>query len=96
MSYNNIIAYYNMNWTCKYKHALGVPGKGVHKHYMGIAYMDVIGTIVIAWLIYMFVPGLKKTSLVTITIFLFVFGIILHRLFCVPTTLDKYLFNNFY
>ena len=85
-----------MNWTCKYKHALGVPGKGVHKHYMGIAYMDVIGTFGIAWLLYMFVPGLKKTSFITITIFTFVLGIILHRLFCVPTTVDKYLFNNFY
>ena len=34
-----------MSGLCKYRNSLGIPGKGVHTHIMGIAYKDVIGTI---------------------------------------------------
>ena len=77
---------------CKYKNSLGIPGKGVHVHYMGIAYNDVFGTIIIGVLLhYIFYP---KINLWFIIIVLFLLGIYLHRLFCVQTTLDKYLFPN--
>ena len=74
---------------CKYKDALGIPGKGIHSYRLfGVAIMDVIMTIIAGFFISYF---FKKSFLYT-TIFLFVLGIILHRLFCVRTTVDKFLF----
>ena len=76
---------------CKYKNALGQPGKGVHSYRLfGVAIVDVIMTIVAAYLISYFF----KYSFIYTTIILFVLGIILHRLFCVRTTVDKLLFSN--
>jgi uncharacterized membrane protein len=75
---------------CKYKNALGEPGKGIHSYRLfGIAIADVIMTIIGAFLIsYFFEFSFIKTLLV-----LFLTGIVLHRLFCVRTTIDKLLFN---
>ena len=71
---------------CKYKNALGEPGKGIHSYRLfGVAIADVIMTIVGAFLIsYFFKFSFIKTLLV-----LFLTGIVLHRLFCVRTTVDK-------
>jgi len=75
--------------TCIYKNALGIPGKGVHFHVFGIAIMDVIMTIIGAGILsYIF----KWNFLITLII-LFLTGIVLHRLFCVKTTIDKLLFK---
>lgn len=74
---------------CKYKNALGVPNKGIHSYRLfGVAIADVIMTIIGAWLISYFF----KQSFVKTLIILFLLGIILHRLFCVRTTVDKFLF----
>jgi hypothetical protein len=74
---------------CDYKNALGVPGKGVHFHVFGFAIMDTIMTIIGgALLAYIF----KWNYFWTIFI-LFLIGILLHRIFCVSTTIDKLLFN---
>jgi len=74
---------------CKYKNALGIPGKGVHTHVIGFAIMDITMTIVGgALLAYIF-----KWSYFWTILILFLLGIALHRLFCVRTTLDKALFN---
>ena len=76
---------------CKYKNALGEPNKGIHSYrFMGVAIMDVIMTILAAYLISIFF----KYNFIYTTIVLFVLGIILHRLFCVRTTVDKLLFPN--
>ena len=74
---------------CKYKNALGEPGKGIHSYRLfGVAIMDVIMTIIGALLIsYLFNYNFIYTLLC-----LFLLGIILHRLFCVRTTVDKLLF----
>jgi hypothetical protein len=74
---------------CKYKNALGEPGKGIHSYRVfGIAIADVIMTIIGAFLIsYFFKFSFIKTLLI-----LFLTGIVLHRLFCVRTTVDKLLF----
>jgi hypothetical protein len=74
---------------CKYKDSLGIPTVGFHKHYWGLAMFDVVGTIVVG-LIFAFL--FKWNILITISIF-FILGIILHRLFCVRTTVDKILFS---
>ena len=74
---------------CKYKNALGEPGKGIHSYRLfGVAIIDVIMTIIGALLIsYLFNYNFIYTLLC-----LFLLGIILHRLFCVRTTVDKLLF----
>ena len=76
---------------CKYKNALGVPNKGIHSYrFLGVAIADVIMTILGALIIsYLF-----KYSFLYTTITLFILGIILHRIFCVRTTIDKLLFPN--
>lgn len=72
-----------------YKDSLGIPDKGVHKHFMGFAIVDVLMTVIGAALI----AYLTKWSFVYVLIGLFLLGIILHRLFCVRTTVDKLLFR---
>jgi len=75
---------------CKYKNALGVPNNGIHSYrLLNIAIVDVILTIIGSWFISVFF----KISLIRSLIFLFLLVIILHRIFCVRTTIDKLLFN---
>ena len=80
-----------MKSLCKYKDILGEPGKGVHSYrIMNIAIVDVLLTILVAFLISYF---FKFNFWYTLIIF-FLLGIVLHRLFCVRTTIDKLLFPN--
>lgn len=75
---------------CKYKNIFGEPGKGVHSHRLfGLAIVDVVMTIVGAY----FIAKYFKLNFVHTMISLFILGIIMHRLFCVRTTIDKLLFN---
>jgi hypothetical protein len=74
--------------TCIYKYSLGIPGKGFHSHFLGIAILDVIGTILIAEILsYVFNWNIYLTLIAA-----FLTGIVLHRMFCVRTTVDKLLF----
>jgi len=76
---------------CKYKNSLGIPKKGIHsRRFLDLAINDVIMTIIGAILISYFF----SISLIYTLISLFIIGIILHRLFCVRTTIDKLLFPN--
>ena len=76
---------------CQYKDILGKPGQGVHSYRIfNIAYVDVLFTIICAYIIYLFFP---KINYFVILILLFILGIILHKIFCVRTTIDKYLFG---
>jgi hypothetical protein len=78
-----------MNSLCKYKDILGEPGKGVHSYRIfNIAIVDVILTILVALLISYFF----KFNFWYTLIILFLLGIVMHRLFCVRTTIDKLLF----
>jgi hypothetical protein len=74
---------------CKYKDVLGNVGEGVHKHFMGIAMADVLMTLLSAYLLH----RMTGYSLWKWVIGLFIVGILLHRLFCVRTTIDKLLFH---
>lgn len=80
---------------CKYKNALGELGKGIHSiRIFNIAIIDVIMTIIGAWIFsqYIKVVSNKLMNFSIILAILFIAGIILHRLFCVRTTIDKLLF----
>ena len=75
---------------CKYKNVLGEVNRGVHSYRLfNIAIVDVLLTIVGAYGINRLFPTYKYWK---ILIFLFILGIILHRLFCVKTTIDQLLF----
>ena len=74
--------------SCIYKDSLGIPGKGVHTHFLGIAVFDVVLSILLAELLsYIF-----KWNIYLTLIAVFLTGIVLHRMFCVRTTVDKLLF----
>ena len=68
---------------------LGTVNAGVHSHRIfNIAYVDVIMTIVgsllLAWVM--------NWNYFRTIVGMFILGIILHRVFCVRTTVDKFLF----
>jgi Flp pilus assembly protein TadB len=73
---------------CKYKDILGIPNKGIHFHVFNIAIIDVLMTIIGAYLISYFF----HYNFWLVLIILFLLGIILHRVFCVKTTIDKIIF----
>ncbi len=76
---------------CKYKDILGIPGKGIHSYRIfNIAIADVIMTIIAAFIISYFF----KFNFWIVLLILFILGILLHRLFCVRTTIDKLIFPN--
>ena len=76
---------------CKYKDILGKPKTGAHSiRLFDIAIVDVILTIIGAYIINL---KLSRYNFFYILVTLFLLGIILHRLFCVRTTIDKLLFN---
>lgn len=76
---------------CQYKDIFGKVGKGIHSYrFFNIAIADVLLTIFAAFIIHLFIPKFKFS---VILILLFILGIILHRIFCVRTTIDKLLFN---
>lgn len=76
---------------CKYKDAFGKPGEGIHRfRIFNIGVIDVLATLLFAYVIAYF----SSVSLVYVMPFVFIFGIVLHRLFCVRTTIDKLLFPN--
>lgn len=86
-----IIFIYMLNF-CKYKNILGKPKQGIHSiRFMNIAVVDVLLTILLAIFIktYMF----NETEISIILLGTFVIGIIIHRIFCVKTTIDKLLFE---
>jgi hypothetical protein len=76
---------------CQYKDIFGKVGEGIHSYrFFNIAIADVLLTILAAFIIHLIVPKYKFTI---ILLLLFILGIILHRVFCVRTTIDKLLFN---
>jgi hypothetical protein len=75
---------------CRYRDIFGKVGEGAHSYKIfNIAVIDVILTVLIGLLIHSFFP---KYRLIYILLALFASGVILHRLFCVRTSIDKLLF----
>mgnify|MGYP003328893538 FL=1 len=77
---------------CKYKDIIGAPGTGIHSiRLFNIAIIDVLATIFLAILLKIF---LKKVNFLYILFFVFFLGILIHRMFCVKTTIDQLLFKD--
>jgi len=75
---------------CKYKNALGRPGKGLHSYRIAnIPVVDVALTVLMAYIISI----ITKCNFGLILVGCFLLGIVLHRMFCVKTTIDKFLFH---
>lgn len=76
---------------CRYKDIFGRPREGAHAYRIfDIAVVDVAATVVVAFIIARVFGLVFWKSLVV----LFILGIILHRMFCVGTTVDKWVFPN--
>ena len=79
-----------MSGLCQYKNIFGEAGKGVHSYRVaGVAIVDVLATVVAAGLI----AWLASWSFWNVLICLFLLGILLHRLFCVRTAVDRLIFT---
>jgi hypothetical protein len=69
---------------------LGVPNEGVHSiRVFNVAIIDVVLVFIVAYILYYYTDGNFWMYLIV----LFILGIILHRVFCVRTTIDKLLFS---
>jgi hypothetical protein len=86
--FNTILT--NMKETIK--KAFGEPKNGIHSYRVfNIAYLDVLITMIIAYFIQkIFYP---KTKYIKVLFFFVLSGIVLHRLFDVRTTVDKFIFE---
>jgi len=74
----------------KYKNIFGKEGEGAHSiRFFNLAIVDVILTIIGALLISYFI----KVNFFIIFLILMLIAIILHRLFCVNTTINKMIFG---
>jgi hypothetical protein len=77
---------------CKYSEIFGIPKTGFHKlRIFGLAAGDLLGTILIAFLISRF----TKIHFFKVFVILMLLSILLHLLFCVKTSLVLFLFGSF-
>ena len=75
---------------CKYKDIFGKVGTGVHSlRFFNIAVVDTLLTLLLAHIINLYL----KSNLLLIFFVLLVASIIIHRAFCVETTLTKMFFS---
>jgi hypothetical protein len=76
---------------CRYKDLFGRPREGAHAYRLfDIAVVDVAATVFVAFIIARAFGLSFWKSLVV----LFIIGIVSHRMFCVRTTVDKWVFPN--
>ena len=86
---------------CKYKNIFGEPKTGLHNYRIfNIAVFDVLATLLVSVIIHqiIIVEWLKMYGIIKlwmVIVFMFVLGILLHQLFCVRTTVDKLLFDEY-
>ena len=77
---------------CDYSEILGKVREGIHSYRVfDIAVLDVLGTIIGSYLLQK--NFFREYTVLQVTVSTFIIGIILHRLFCVKTTVDKLLFS---
>ncbi len=78
---------------CEYKDIFGKPGQDAHNiRIFDFAVVDVVFTIIGAYVLYKLFGKKYNLSFFMVLLYLFILGIVLHRVFCVRTTIDKILF----
>lgn len=81
-----------MWYFCKYKDILGKPKTGLHSYRVfNIAVVDFLLTILLAKFFEFYI--MKGIPFWKILIVTFILGMVIHRIFCVKTTIDKLLFS---
>lgn len=75
--------------SCKYANLAGRPGVGAHSYRIaGVAALDLGLTLILAYAVHrLFSIGYVSALLICLLL-----GVILHRMFCVRTTVDRLLF----
>ena len=74
----------------EFSEIFGRPNEGAHSYrFMNLAIIDVVGTIIVAFII----AKLFNLNFFLTLLLFFILGIILHRLFCVNTTINKFIFG---
>jgi len=74
---------------CPYKNLFGKEKEGIHSYRLfDFAIADIIQTIIVSYILSVII----KKDFKLVLFIMFIIGIILHRLFCVRTTIDKLLF----
>ncbi len=77
---------------CYYSDMFGKPNTGFHTFRLfDLALIDLLFTFIFAYIFYYILN--YKINYFLILIILFIFGILMHRLFCVKTTIDTILFG---
>ena len=80
------------NLLCQYRDIFGQPRTGAHAlRIFDVAIVDVISTVLGAYILSMYIPSIPFW---TILLSLFIFAIILHRIFCVNTKINTLIFGN--
>lgn len=73
-----------------YSEIFGKPNEGAHSYrFFNLAIVDVILTIIGSFII----AKLFNLNFLLVLLFIFILGIIFHRLFCVNTTINKLIFG---
>ncbi len=81
---------------CAYSDIFGKPNTGLHEFRLfNLALIDIIFTLIFAYVFYYILNSIYgyQINYFLVLIVLFIISIVLHRLFCVKTTVDKFLFN---
>lgn len=80
-----------MWYFCKYKDSLGKPREGLHSYRVfNLSVLDILFTFLLAKFVQYYI--MEDTEFIIVLIYCFIVGIIVHRIFCVRTTIDKLLF----
>lgn len=75
---------------CKHRDIAGKPEEGVHAiRFMGMAAFDIVGSLILATVIAL----ATGWNLAVCVFVVFVLGVIVHRLFCVNTAVNKFIFG---
>jgi len=77
---------------CKYKDMFGKVGEGAHKYripILDIALVDTVMTLVLG----IFLAWFFRWSYWITIVLVFVAGILAHKMFCVKTRIDRFLFD---
>lgn len=75
---------------CEYKHIFGEENTGIHSvRVLNVAVVDLLMTLLVGC----YISYYSKVNLYLIWSILLVFGILVHRLFCVNSTINKLIFG---
>ena len=79
---------------CKYRNLFGKPGKGVHSlRVLNVAVVDLGATILLAVLISWYFKKNFLLNFLFVFLILMIIAIIVHRIFCVNTSLNVAIFG---